>query len=367
MLTDPSGFLPQQQQNAGGANQQPTIVKVQNTSRDELNGQLGIVLQYSADRGRYTIHMVNSQTSCALKPDNLTKAGMIDTYKAQFQQLRNDPRIRQQLTHVYRRAQSMLPAPLKPEYVLGGMALLLVLCLYFIGFSKTLMIVSIIMLVGVLIAPDIIEPSNVNWRTVAMNFPRRCRETMEQTVPFLKGKVTNKIAAGIVVMMLLLSTKVIFTSTPTKMNRTAPPPSSSSSRSSSSSSIDNRANIEAAYKWGFDDAKNDNEFGASLPPYDYASKVNENGDNDFEDDEINYDYISSSSPPSSNGVGGIMSKFGIGQGMSIFYMYRTAMSLGSNGAGGFSPEVLMANAKKLPVWQLGIFGFSLFNLLRPFF
>jgi len=358
--SDPSNFLNTPNSN----NQQPTIVKVQGTSRDELNGQLGMVLHYNTERGRYSIHMVSSQTTCALKPDNIIKGTMIETYRAQFDQLRNDPRIHRHLLDYYNRAQSMLPPIVKPEYVLGGVFVVLALCMYFIGFSKTLMFLSMITLVGVLVAPDIMKGGQqpISWRVVATNFPQRCRESIEQTVPFLKGKVSNKMAAGVVFFMILMSSKVLFTSPTTKNNKVATAPSSSASSYSTTSSSSNRAMIEEAYKWGFEDGKND-MYGQSLPDEKQPQDI------DDDDDEIQYDYIPSSTTSSSSGSGGggFMSKLGISQAMSVFYIYRTATQLGNNAAGIFSMEVLKTNVRNLPPWQLGIFGFSLYNLLRPFF
>ena len=119
-----------------------------------------------------------------------------------------------------------------------------------------------------------------------------------------------------------------------------------------------RVAIEEAYKKGFEDARDGNDFGHSLPP----SEVVEKDIPSYAEDEIPYDY--SANPPSSSGG----RKFGMGQAMSLFYMYRMAMQLGTDGMGGgsFSVERAMANVRTLPTWQMGIFAFSLYNLLKPF-
>lgn len=50
--------------------QQNSRVKVHGTTKPELNGQNGTVINYDPDKGRYTIHLDNG-TRVALKPDNV--------------------------------------------------------------------------------------------------------------------------------------------------------------------------------------------------------------------------------------------------------------------------------------------------------
>eukprot|EP00546_Thalassionema_frauenfeldii_P009606 CAMPEP_0178909844 /NCGR_PEP_ID=MMETSP0786-20121207/8764_1 /TAXON_ID=186022 /ORGANISM="Thalassionema frauenfeldii, Strain CCMP 1798" /LENGTH=336 /DNA_ID=CAMNT_0020582023 /DNA_START=50 /DNA_END=1060 /DNA_ORIENTATION=+ len=327
------------------SNPPTTIVKVQGTSRNEVNGQLGIALQYNADRGRYTIHMVQSQTSMALKPENLIKASTMETYQAQFQQLTKDPRIRQQFMQYYNQAQSMLG--MKPEYAAGVILVGLILVMYFVGFSKTLMALSMMLLILVIIGPDLFIERQP-WNVVMSNFPRRCRESIETSLPAARGKLSNHVAAGIVVFMLAMSVKILLTS----------PASAAKPQAAFSTASASAARIEDAYKLGFEDAKNGAEYGTSLPTSKTAAS---SSDDDFMDDEIPYDYTNIPSPTAKS------SSFGFSQIMSLFYLYRTATQLGNDPAGGnFSLQRLMANLRGMEIWQMGILGFSLYNLVRSF-
>lgn len=332
-----------------------TIVKVHGTSREEVNGQLGIAVQYNTERGRYTVHMVQSQTTMALKTENLVKASQFETYKAQFTQLTKDPRVRQQVMGYYNQAQRMLGG-VKPEYAAGGMLLGLVLVMYFVGFTKTLMAISMILMIGVIIGPDLIT-SGTNWKVIAFNFPRRCRETIETSAPFLRGKRfwTNQVATGIVVAMLLLSGKALITSSSTPKPRSSNNEFVDNYSASARTTTATQASIEDAYKLGFEDATKGVDFGTSMPTKERSSSVN-----DFEGDDIPMDYTSIPPAPKS-------SPFGFSQAMSIFFLYRTATQLGGNPFGGtFSMQQFLVNLQAMPVWQMGLLGFSLFNLVRGF-
>ena len=103
--SDPSSFL---------SNPPSTVVKVINTSRPEVNGLLGIAVQFDVSRWRYLVHMVIDQHTMALKPENLVKASTIESYKAQYEQLRRDPRVTGEVTKYYNLVQNKLG--IKAEY-----------------------------------------------------------------------------------------------------------------------------------------------------------------------------------------------------------------------------------------------------------
>lgn len=54
--------------------------------------------------------------------------------------------------------------------------------------------------------------------------------------------------------------------------------------------------------------------------------------------------------------------------MSLVMVGRTLMQLGMNpaGGGGFDFQLALANFQTLPVWQQGLLGFSVYNVLRAF-
>ena len=290
-----------------------TVVKIQGTSRDDVNGQLGIAMQFNVERGRYIVHLVNTQTTMAIKPDNVIKASTIETYQAQFQQIRKDPTIRRQITRYYNMAQTKLG--FKPEYAGGAAALLFLATIYFLGFSRTLMIVSMVAMIALIVGPDI--ANGMPLKLVLQHFPRRCRETIEQSAPFARGRLTDPIAAAIVIAMLLLAGTSVFLSP--KRSTTA-----FSSTSSSPPLMDDGT------------------------PRDLSGSA----------DPLQYSYVPP--PPTTS-----KPSFGFTQAMSAFVIYRTVSELGNDGT-GFSLQRAIANAKQMDMMKMGLLAFSCYNLARPF-
>jgi hypothetical protein len=355
--TDPLGII---------TNPPSNFIKVHGTSREDINGNFGLAVQFDASRGRYMIQMVAaaavaSQQMSAFKPDNIVKASTIESYQAQFQLLRNDPNVQRQLQQYYSLAQSKLPAVIKPEYAAGGVGVLFVGLMYLIGVSKTLMLLSTILLLGMIVGPDLMAP-NMSPQTVATNFPRRCRETIEQSAPdFVKGKVSNNIAVGIVIAMVLFAGTAVFM-TPNRAAASMPPPvvaAAAAAAGGGSGGGSGMLSVEQAYKLGFDDATVGKEFGSSMTTTSII--YNNNNNNNYLDDE--YNNVSAPPPPAQTSS----SSFGFSHAMAIFFLYRTATELGGNPMNGsFSIQRLVANAKTMEPWRMGILGFSIYNLVKGF-
>jgi hypothetical protein len=348
--TDPSSFL---------SSPPSTVVKVVNTSRAELNGLLGIAVQFDAGRGRYLIHMVGDQQTMALKPENLVKASTFESLKAQYDQLSKDPRVKKEITKYYNLVQSK--TGVKPEYFAGSMVACILVGVYFLGFTKVLMLLSTVLLIAIVAAPDLV--TGVDLKTVISNFPMRSREAMEQSVPFLKGKLTNLMAVSVVALMVILCFKsLIFTK---GTGKAAASLASKSKTAVASVSALSREQLENAYKFGFDDASNGKDFGFSS--VDVLVKANNVASLDatVADEYIagGYSTADYAPPPQRSFV----SKIGISQAMSAFYLYRTAMEIGVDAHGTFSPQFFMAQLRTQEVWRLGILGFTLYNLVKVLF
>lgn len=89
---DPSDFV---------RNPPSVIVKIQNTSQDAMNGLLGVVLQFSSERGRYVVLLTATQQAVSIKPENLAKAGYVEQLRAQYQNIANNREIRRELSRYY--------------------------------------------------------------------------------------------------------------------------------------------------------------------------------------------------------------------------------------------------------------------------
>ena len=286
------------------SNPPSTIVKIHGTSREDINGQLGIAVQFITDRSRYLIHLVNTQTTIAIKPDNIVKASTIETYQAQFSHIKNNPRIRQEILKYYRMVQNVLGV--KPEYAAAFLSILFLGIIYLIGFSRALMILSMTMMMGLIVGPDLVN--NTPPKQLIRNFPRRCREAIEQSLPVLRGRVTNTMAAGSILLLIAISLRVV---TYSPRNAVSAP-------------------LESLIEDG--------------TPKDWSG-----------------DYPTANPP-----LAKPKTSFGLTQAMSGFVIYQTVKQLGDDGT-GFSVERAIANAKQMDVLKIGLLSFSVYNFCKPFF
>jgi len=354
-----------------------TFVKIQGTSRDDVNGTFGLAVRYDVGRGRYMIRRVTDNQAAevlsAFKPEHLVKATTLETYQAQFQFLRNDPTIKRQLREYYNVAQGKLPAPVKVEHVAGGIALLFLLEVYVLGISKTLLLWSMILLLGMIVGPDLVVVRQATPRTVVANFPRRCREMIEQSSPdFVRGKIPDKVAAGVILFLVVFTIKSVFWSGGSAAGAGAGgtaamvPPVTADSSTTTSSTRMMMMSVDQAYKLGFDDATAGKDFGTSMSSSSDATTATTT-DIIYNDRYLDADYNMPPSQPTQKSSSS--SVFGFTQIMAIFYLYRTITELGGNpmNAGEtFSMERLVANAKTMEPWKMGILGFSVYNLVKGF-
>jgi hypothetical protein len=413
-LRDPSGFLNLDEfgrtKFTGGQQAQDnapkTAVKIIGTARDDLNGLLGFCTSYNTDRERYMIRMAKvdasnspNATIMALKPTNLQKATTIERYKAQYQQLLTDPAVRQKVKYYYDTIQNrFIPNGLKLEYVAIGIILLFLILFYLLGFTKTLMLISASLMIGLILQEDIKQKSDI--RTVIKNFPSRCKMVLEKQFPFIKRfNINDNIAVGIVGLLLILTIQsIFFTTTTTKssiidnnnnhnnnnnISLTRPvnvvPPHSSPQTKPQPTAMYHREQMEKYYHMGFKDSVDGNERGHSLSQElqrlleEEASKMLVE-DEDLEPivqdiRDIQYSsqaMSSSSSSPNKTFMSKLLSFRTMG---SIFYFYRIATSLGIDPSTNiFSFGQLVANVQhSMPPWQKGMMAFSLYNLISNLF
>jgi len=385
---DPSGFL---KLDAAGrpahtdGRELPAVVKIVETARNDLNGLLGFCTAYNRDRQRYMVRMASvddanspNATVMALKPLNLQRASTIETYKAQFQQLRTDPRVRQRLSEYMSYAQAKChPFPLKQ--VAGFFALCLFLSFYMIGFSRTVMLVSAVVMVCFILVEDVVRHRKP-WREVARNFPSRSKMVIEKQFPMLKGRLSEPVAAGIVGLLLALTVQSVFF---TGKKRPSAPPGAPGAATRMAGSVRDsattthyRERLEEAYHLGFSDADLGKDRGHSLadkleellkPPSSAAASVPL--DDDLEDiPPIRYSHseLTQPPPPPKTFASRLLNFRTAG---SVFFLYRTAMEIGVDPSSGiFSVAQLAANLQhNTPVWRKGMIAFSLYNLISNLF
>jgi hypothetical protein len=347
MSSDPASLLQKQ-------------VKIHSVSaKPELNNKIGVAQSFLPDRNRYLVSLPPhiSPSPIALKADNLAIPSFPDKARGKFDEVwgmfltvYHDDNLRAVLRRGVTTVESQLPPNVKVQHLVIGVLVLLLGLIYFIGLSKTIMIISLLVMGCVVVLPDIVAKRDI--KSMAKNFPFRWKEAIEQNMGY---RPSQKIATGILVGILVLSSKVLLTPRPRPLAKA----SMSTNEKASGVSRNTGASFTMAeiYKIGFDDAQNNKVFGESLPD-DHVSMTFKSSSYNFDYEDIDYDsYIPAPAPKKS--------KFGIGTIMALMAVGRTVMDLGFVG-GRFEPNLLVANAKNLPPMKLAFMGFMVYRVISAF-
>ena len=347
MATDPHGWM------QPGAQPGSVIVKIQNTSRSEVNGKFAACLIWQEDRGRYVVHLTDSQQQLSLKPENLVKASMMEQMQAQYQLFQNHPEIKRKITEYYQLISEKTGT--KPEYVAGGALVALLVAMYLVGFSKIMLLISFLMMVGVVAAPDLSSPPQVILR----NFPGRFRTMIRQQVPVVGPRIADNYYLSMAVMGLVLVffvNALFFSSGRSTASAAMSDYATTSSQPNlGGGAIVDQTMLNEYYKKGFEDGQAGLDFGTSMPEPQPSSVYVE------PEPSIDYDYIPPPSRPS------MFSKlFDFSTAMSIMYLGRTLYSMGTTPDGGWDYQLAMANLQNMDAMRMGFLGFSVYRLVSKF-
>jgi hypothetical protein len=317
--TDPNGWV---------KNPPSTFLKITGTSRDALNNSVGLILNYN-DNQRYLVHLPNQQ-QVLLKAENLQPCSYMEQIKAQYDFISQDPTVRRQLTEFLGKVRGVFGVDAK--YVLVGALLAVVASIYFLGFSRTLLMLSFAVMLGMVCLPDLMQ-GTASWKVVLQRAPDNLKTLLRQSgVPVLPTIASNKYYFGGFCFVVLA-----FFATGMMPARTGVSSGSSSSSSSS---------MEQAYKLGFQDATESREYGASL-----ASAAGTDSMDRLLLDEDDFALTSSKK-----------SLFSISNAMSVMYLTRTVYSLGQDGGGGWNWRLAKQNLITLEPWKLGFLALSIYRL-----
>jgi len=336
-MTDPAGLLTPPSQ----------LVKVMNTSQQEINNSFATVNDYNSERGRYLVSTVVTNKLLSLKPENLQKASFMEKMTVQSKlawklanEQFNNPEVRAQMKRFYDELRYKLG--FKPEYLMFGLLALFLMSLKLFGISKTFLVSSLGVLILVVTSPDLYSGSD--FKTIATKFPGRWRDSIVQSTGFTG--ISEKMALGVFIVLILFSVKILVTPFATQSIKT---PVSSSIKYNTN--VSKSFSFEEMYKLGFDDGLAGEPFGSSLP---------KSEDNDNLDD---YDWdLEEPTPintPSSR-------KMGFSTILSFFALLRVGKQLAVGPDGQVSLDRLIANLKVMEPWKLGILGVSLYTLFRSF-
>ena len=346
-MSDPNGWVTQPP---------ATMVKVVNTSRETLNGKLGIVLAYQTDRGRYVVLMTTSQEQVSLKADNLRKGSWMEQLQAQYELLQNNPQVQQQVRQIYQQVQQT--TGVKPEFVAVAVGVALLAAIYFFGFSRVVMVLSFVLLCGILVQPDIAAGP----RQMMRNAPRRFKDLVRQNVPVVGHRIANSdILTGLVAGVMLFFFVNALVGGGGGSSAKPMPLSSSGATSTARRVTTDRDLLQDYYKMGFDDATAGKEFGTSLP-----AVVTETPKGvDTNNPEDSWPGYNDAVPSRSS----LLSKFtNLSTMISLYVVGSTIWNAGRTADGtGFDVQLAVANIRMLDVWKQGMLALSVYRLVSAFF
>jgi len=351
--TDPNGWL------LPGAQPGSVMVKIVNTSRDTLNNQLAACLQYTEDKGRYVVHLTKSQQQVSIKPENLVQASMLEKMKAQFELFQNHPEFQRQVSQYYNLIQQKTGT--KPEYVAAASGVALVAAMYFFGFSKIMLLLSMLMLVGIIAAPDLNSPP----RVILNNFPMRFRAIIREQIPVVGPRIAANQYLSMAVMGLVLVffvNALFFAGGSRRAPTISEPPTVSTANphfGGAGAVATNQALMEEYYRKGFEDGQAGTDFGTSMPETVVVEEESPAATEDYD-----FDFVSSPSPPTRPSfMNKVMDFSSI---MSIMYLAKTGHSLGSTPEGSWDYQLAIANLQTMDTMRLGFLGFSVYRVVSKF-
>jgi hypothetical protein len=401
-MSDPNGWV---------TNPPTKFVKIHGlTSQPALNGQLGVVVHYLEDSRRYVVVLTRSspdpqqqppqqqpqrQRQVSLKGENLAACGMIDTARAQFEILTNNPQVREQVAEVWsRQVRPNLPPPLRassPRTLAAAAAAIVLLSAYGLGPSRTVLWISFAALAGMLVVP-ILSTAAANGggpAGAARRVVPRAQELLGRSgLPLASRVASSPYATG----ALLVAAVALFAN---GMLPSAPSPSSGIGRRwfspSAPASVSTsplpatQREREHLYKLGFDDALAKHPYGHSLPQ---AAVADEKAPPERTIDETTLDLSTSefggsadrrpppptenpppyygSAPPARHRKG---RRFGMGDLLTLGFAGNTAYKLGVEGGtdGRWTFASFRHNLSHLPPWRLGLLGLSAYRVASIFF
>lgn len=361
-------------------------VKIQNlVSKPELNSQIGIVKSYNTSRDRYNVQLYSASPIAppiALKVDNLVHATLVEKAKGQLEQVktmiqfvRTDPDVRRQILDMYHSFQTKLPSGIKPEYAIGGVLFLLFALTYMIGFTKLIMLMSIIGILLTVILPDIMA-GETNVKHILRNFPARWRNTIHDHTGY---HLSPKVANGLLFIILLLTTKVLVTpSIRADTNNTAKLTNTeldmmmqqqqqqhndkNTLNSQGQSSSLQSWTLEEIYKLGYEDGVKKYDYGTSLPENHETILFSSSSGASFNDD-FEYDYKPTQPPLPPHQQK--KSKLGFSTLMAMFALFRSVKELGfANGR--FDVNYFKTNIQMMPPLKMAFLGFMLYRVVSAF-
>jgi len=343
-------------------------------SKPELNGQLGMVVSYIHQQGRYVVQLQPSNPvgpqaprTISLKDSNLAPASYLQRTQHTIAEMKNaantlynDPQTRAKVRQVYGEAQRRLPPGVKLEYAAAGIALSLFAVVWLVGFTRCMFIGSIIGIVGAVALPDIL--AGVGPKVIARNFPSRWRQMLVESTGL--GWITERMAMGGLVFLLLMSARGLMAGVSKPQPPQSRTPFNAPVGGGLSSESVGKWTMEEIYKMGFDDSTQGKRYLQSLP-VDHDSIghfVSKSRSTMADEEDMDWADYEAANPPPPQKKGG----FGIGTVMSLFAIGRVVKDMGFSADGNFDVNLLVANVKMMDTWKLGLLGMAIYRVVSSF-
>jgi len=414
--TDPNGWIRDRLDPTRNA-----WVRVENTSRAELNGRVGLALEYAPDRDRYVVLLSSpstttatatattlQQSQVALKRENLAAAGRIETVQAQYRIL-----VEPQLRPIAAKLQNA--TGLEPTYLAAAVVALLAGSAYALGFSRTILLWSFLFMVFMVLFGPIDGgsgggPPPMSSLRQAVAEPGRVADRLrlffrQSRLPYADRIAGNNYLLGGVVAVAILffvsgmmpPRSAVATTRATATGQTPGDLMSSLQTKASSwwnptaatpttSAELTKQQREYYYKLGFDDAAADRPYGRSLErkvpgkegvqigdgvgsgseeprPHREASRQTADGEHKWADAD-------NLPPPPPPIVAGAASRnpaslLTISNVMSAAFLGRTVRELALDPVSGtWSYQLFAANCQTLLTWRLGFLGLAAYRLVK---
>jgi hypothetical protein len=260
-------------------------------------------------------------------------------------------------------------------------------------------------MMGIIIAPDL-QAGSSTPRQVLQNLPMRVRTVIRQQVPYYGNVIAdnNLYTAALVGLVLAFFVNALIqgkgaarttAATTTTIESSWFSPNwllekvgFASGGSSTAAADDGPINtvldtplssivkpyiskkglLEDAYKRGFDDATNEQEFGTSL-----QELLLQQQEGKMHASAYHHDEFHDSPPPPRismpppRGASSSPSMMGSASSMfSLLYIGRTLYSAGQTANGGFDVQLMIANLRTMDKIRLAMLGFSIYRLVSPF-
>jgi hypothetical protein len=254
-------------------------------------------------------------------------------------------------------------SPLKLSDVVGAGSALLFGLVYSVGFLKTVVLICFVGMAAGIAGQDFAGGP----RKVIDNFPTRSKALIEKQFPFLRGKISNRAAMGVLFCLAFLCFQGLLYS----IGRRSVDPSSTPRRTSSRLPAIDKSMLETYYSLGYEDAVKGRLHGTSLEGKLEVVRIMKEVDMETTwEATLQRDVVDGKEKRTVSGKKpkALMNRLlRLHNVASMIYLYRSVIELGTDRTSLFSIGQLAANFQHhVEWWRKLILLVSAYNVVRIF-